>query len=136
MNKDSKLLAEAYEIVKENSEEGYDKDKKLASVQARRYADTKKWTPSWRMREYGDEPKQQGPLKTYPTKVGDVFKDSKDRKWVAVSPKPEGGFNIRPYGNSGASEQKEGDVFTGKDGRKWIRVRKSDGSLGVKPFNG
>ena len=29
--------------------------------------------------------------------------------------------------------KKEGDVFKGKDGRKWIRVRKADGSLGVKP---
>jgi hypothetical protein len=32
--------------------------------------------------------------------------------------------------------QKEGDVFTGKDGRKWVRVKKADGTLGVRPHKG
>jgi hypothetical protein len=32
--------------------------------------------------------------------------------------------------------QKEGDVFTGKDGRKWVRVKKADGTMGVRPHKG
>lgn len=32
--------------------------------------------------------------------------------------------------------QKEGDTFTGKDGRKWVRVKKADGTLGVRPYKG
>jgi hypothetical protein len=32
--------------------------------------------------------------------------------------------------------QREGQIFTGKDGRKWMRVKKKDGTLGVRPYKG
>lgn len=32
--------------------------------------------------------------------------------------------------------QKEGDVFTDKKGRRWVRVKKADGTLGIKPHKG
>jgi hypothetical protein len=35
--------------------------------------------------------------------------------------------------SSRSPQPKEGDKFTGKDGRKWERVKKADGTLGVRP---
>jgi len=70
----------------------------------------------------------------YPSRYDDADREEENHKYDRGEWLSDQRYNASKGSHS--STQKEGDTFTGKDGRKWIRVKKADGTLGVRPHKG